>query len=322
MKRAGQATLALVLLLVMAAPLLTPHDPAESYRGFLFAPPMPIRMRDAEGRWRRPFVYPVRLEHRLEQRFVEDRDHPVTIVFFSGGTVMRAADESRSPWFPLGADSAGRDVCARLLYGGRVSLGIALVAALGALLVGTLVGGLAGYRGGVPDELLMRFAEFILVLPALYVVLVLRSVLPLVLPNWAVFLLMTAIFAAVGWPWVARGVRGIVAAEKGRDYAVAAVALGAGPARVLVRHLLPTCRGLLSAQAVLLVPSFIVAEATLSFVGLGFPDTLPSWGSMLHEAANVSVLTQFPWTLAPVLAIVAVTLGVNLALESTPRPPV
>lgn len=321
MRRTGQLLLTLVVLVVLLSPLLALHDPSLSFRDRLFAPPMPPRVVDAAGNWRSPFVYPLRLENRLERLYVEDRSRPVPLVFFSKGTLVRMVDEADGPWLPLGADGAGRDVWSRLLHGGRLSLGIAVLSSLGALLVGAFVGGIAGFRGGLTDELLMRLAEFVLVLPALYVVLVLRSVLPLVLPPWAVFALMTGIFAGVGWPWVARGVRGIVAAERTRDYAVAATALGASPARVLVRHLLPASRGLLATQAILLVPSFIIAEATLSFVGLGFPDTLPSWGSMLHEAANVNVLTQFPWTLAPALAIVAVTLGVNLALDTTPRPP-
>ena len=167
----------------------------------------------------------------------------------------------------------------------------------------------------------MWLAELVLVLPAVYVVLALRAALPLVLPASAIFLLMSGIFGLVGWPWVARGVRGIVAAERSRDYAVAARSLGASHLRVLFRHLLPACRPFLAMQAVVLVPAFIVAEATLSFVGLGFPDAVPSWGSMLMDAADVSAIRQFPWVLAPAFAIFAVTLGANLAAEEPPVPP-
>jgi peptide/nickel transport system permease protein len=161
----------------------------------------------------------------------------------------------------------------------------------------------------------MRLAEFVLVLPAIYVVLALRAALPLVLPSWAVFSLMAGIFALVGWPWVARAVRSVVATERTRDYAAAAVSLGAGPARVLFGHLLPACRGLIGTQAILLLPSFILAEATLSYVGLGFPETVPSWGSMLHQASNVSAIADFPWMLAPAAAIFLVTLAANLLVE-------
>ena len=321
MKRAGLLLLAAIVLAAMAAPVLAPHDPSRSFRGFLFAPPMPPRLVDADGGWHLPFIYPLRLENRLERRFSEDRTRRVPLVLFAGGRLLTASDESAGPWLPLGADSSGRDVAARLLYGARTSLAIALLAAAAAVLLGALVGGMAGYAGGVLDAGLMWLAEFVLVLPAVYVVLVLRAALPLVLPTWAIFLLMTGIFGLVGWPWVARGVRGIVASERTRDYAVAARSLGAGHARLLFRHLLPACRSFLAVQVVLLVPAFILAEATLSFVGLGFPDTVPSWGSMLIDAADVSAIRQFPWTLAPAAGIFAVTLGANLALDTPPLPP-
>jgi peptide/nickel transport system permease protein len=163
----------------------------------------------------------------------------------------------------------------------------------------------------------MRLAEFVLVLPAVYVVLALRAALPLVLPSWAVFALMAGIFALVGWPWVARAVRAVVATERTKEYAAAAVSLGAGPGRVLFGHLLPACRGVVGTQAILLLPGFILAEATLSYVGLGFPETVPSWGTMLHQASNVNAIADFPWALAPAAAIFAVTLAANLLVERT-----
>ena len=153
-----------------------------------------------------------------------------------------------------------------LVVGTRTSLGVAFIAALGALLLGALVGGLAGYAGGAIDEALMRVADFVLVLPAIYVVLALRAVMPLVLPPVAVFGLIAGLLALVGWPWVARGVRAIVAAERQRDYIAAAISLGAGPGRLIVRHLLPATVGFLVVQAALLVPAFILAEATLSLM--------------------------------------------------------
>jgi peptide/nickel transport system permease protein len=139
--------------------------------------------------------------------------------------------------------------------------------------------------------------------------------MPLVLGPGAVFTLVAGILALVGWPLVARGVRAIVAAERERDYAQAALALGMGRGRLLVRHLMPAARGFLATQATLLLPAFILAEATLSYVGLGFPDPSVSWGVMLQEAANVAALADAPWTLSPAIAIFVVVLGVNLVLQ-------
>jgi peptide/nickel transport system permease protein len=319
-KRAGIAIVACVVLAAALAPALTPNTPDFRFPDRAYAPPMPIRVIDADGRWRAPFVYPIRLADRLERRYEEDRASPVPISWFSRGVVAQLSDGQPGPWLPLGADGSGRDVFARLVYGARLSLAVALAATLGAMLIGTLAGGAAGAAGGVVDETIMRLSDFVIVLPAMYVVLSLRAALPLVLPPAQVFALVTGILALVGWPIVARGVRAIVAAERERDYAQAALALGAGRARLLVRHLLPAAHGFLAAQAALLVAAFILAEATLSYVGLGFPDPSVSWGVMLQEAANVSAMADAPWTIAPAAGIFLLVLGVNLAAPpSTPR---
>jgi peptide/nickel transport system permease protein len=130
-----------------------------------------------------------------------------------------------------------------------------------------------------------------------------------------VFLLLLAIFAVLGAPSISRGVRGIVRAERDLDYVVAASSLGAGHARLLVRHLLPAARGFLAVQLTMLVPAFIVAEATLSYVGLGFPEPVASWGTMLQDASNLRALADFPWLLSPAAAMFLVVLGLNLVLQ-------
>jgi len=153
------------------------------------------------------------------------------------------------------------------------------------------------------------------VLPAMYVALALRAVLPLVLSATAVFLLLASIFAVVGAPFIARGVRAIVRAEKQLDYSAAAASLGAGHTRLVLRHLLPAARGFIAVEITMLVPSFIVAEATLSYVGLGFPDPVASWGTMLHDALNIRAFADFPWLLSPAAAMFFVVLGLNLMMQ-------
>jgi peptide/nickel transport system permease protein len=137
-----------------------------------------------------------------------------------------------------------------------------------------------------------------------------------------VFLLLVGIFGLVGWPIVARGVRGIIVSEREREYVTAGRALGASPVRLLAVHLVPATRGYLATQATLLLPAFILAEATLSYVGLGFPDTVPTWGTMLHDASNVALVGDAPWMLAPAAAIFVVVLAVNLVVQGSGRPPV
>ncbi len=330
MRRAGQLLLALVAVVALAAPWLAPNPPDRSFAGFLYAPPTPVRVfRDPPSRssgeasrLRTPFIYPQRLVNRLERRFEEDTLHPVRLQWFAEGRLVSVPEGDGSPLLLLGADGFGRDTFSRLLHGARASLALAALATLLALMLGALVGGIAGYAGGLVDDLLSRFTDFVLVLPAIYVALALRAVMPLILPPATVFVLLWAIFALLGWPIVARGVRAIVASERERDYTAAGRALGAGPWRILSRHLLPAAGGYLSVQATLLLPAFILAEATLSYVGLGFPDTVPTWGTMLRDASNVALVAEAPWMLAPAAAIFVVVLAVNLAVQGTGRAPV
>jgi peptide/nickel transport system permease protein len=314
--------LALVALSAAAAPFLAPNAPGEEFRDFPNAPPMRIRVRGEDGRFHAPFVYPIRLVNRLEQRYEADRTTRATLRWFRAGTLVDVRDRSAGPLLLLGADSFGRDVWARLLFGGRTSLAIALMATAGALLIGVLLGALAGHRGGATDEILMRLSEFVLVLPGIYVVLGLRMLLPLVLSSGQVFALISGILALAGWPFVARGVRAIVQIERSRDYAAAAVSIGASDLRVIARHLLPAAGGFVGVQTTILVPAFILAEATLTYVGLGFPAPVASWGAMLRDAGGATTLAEFPWTLAPAAAIFLVVLACNLFVEGSGADPI
>jgi peptide/nickel transport system permease protein len=296
-RRAAVFIIALIALAVVA-PSLAPYEQGRAFRDFLHAPPMRPHLDGIT-----PVAHPLVLADRMEQRFEEDRSRRVPLPWFG---------DADTPVFLLGADDFGRDVLSRLLHGARTSIALALVATFGAVLIGAAAGAWAGYRGGWVDEIVMRLADFVLVLPVIYVVLVLRAVLPLVLSASTVFTLVTAIFIVVGWPFVAKGVRSIVAAERQREYVQAARSLGAGQARIVLRHLLPACAGHLLVQATLLLPAFILAEATLSYIGLGFPEPVASWGTMLAAAGNYNSIARFPWTLAPAFAIFAIVLATNL----------
>jgi len=320
-RRAGVALGALLAGFALVGPWLTPAVPSDQSGEFVYAPPMRPHFVDAAGSLRWPLVYPLTLENRLELRYVEDRSRPMPLRLFENGALLSVDAAHESPWFPLGADALGRDELARLAWGTRLSLGVALGAALGALIIGALVGGLAGSAGGLVDDGLMRVADIVMALPAVYLVLALRASMPLVLSTAEVFWTMVLVLAAVGWPLPARGVRAVVAAERAREYAEAARALGASRTRILLRHLLPAARGFLVVQTTLLVPAFVLAEATLSYVGLGFSEPIPSWGAMLREAGRGRAVVEAPWLLAPAIAIAVTALAVNLALgaESVPR---
>lgn len=308
-----------VLVLVAFAPIVAPNRPAQSFPTLLNAPPTKIHLRDDAGVWRAPFIYPWKRLSQLEQTYAEDRARPVPLQWAAGGTLLQSADPDAAPFLLLGTDAFGRDVFSRTLFGGRLSLGIAALASLGALLIGVLSGSLAGFRGGWLDDALMRTTDMILVLPTIYVVMVLRAALPLVMSPAQIFVLLVLLFAVVGAPIVARAVRDVVRTERELDYASAAASLGASPARVLFRHLLPAATGIVLIEMMTLIPGFIVAEATLSYVGFGFPESVPTWGTMLQEASNVRALADFPWLFAPALAMFCVVLGVNAAVQKRHR---
>ena len=309
MSRVGLVALIVIALAALFAPALSPNSPSTQWADRVYAPPMPVHVRDATG-WRAPFVYPQVLEDRILRRFREDVDHPTPLTWFANGHVA-SIPADRGPLLLLGTDSLGRDVFSRLLDGTSRSLGVAVAGTFGALFLGAFIGALAGSRGGRVERLLMLAADVIVVLPGAYLVLVLRGLLPIVLEPDTVFVLMTGLFALSVWPHVARGVRAIVAAERTRDYAEAARASGAGPLRV-AWHLLPAARGFLAVQVVLLVPALLIAEATVSYFGLGFVEPTASWGTMLQDAGNIALMADTPWLLAPAVAIFVVVLSLNL----------
>jgi len=208
------------------------------------------------GRLRAPFIHPWKIANRLEQRYEEDTTAIVPLKWFRDGRLVQSSDP-RAPLLFFGGDSYGRDVFSRLLFGARVSIALSMLAALGSVLVGGLAGAVAGYADGAIDDVLMRATDLVLVLPAMYVALALRAALPPVLAPSTVYLFLAGIFAVVGAPFVARGVRGIVRTERRQEYATAALSLGAGHGRLLTRHLLPAARGFVAVQITTLVPAFM-----------------------------------------------------------------
>jgi peptide/nickel transport system permease protein len=244
------------------------------------------------------------------REYREDLSAPVPLEFFSRGRIV-TTDAGAAPLMLFGGDALGRDLFARFVHGARLSFGVATLGLLGALGIGALAGAWAGSAGGATERWLMRAADFVLVLPGTYLVLVMRGSLPLVLETRQIFGLMAAIFAFSAWPHVARGVRAIVAGERARPYAEAARAAGAGPFR-LAAHLLPAARGFLLVEVVLLAPALLIAEVTISFLGLGFPIPAASWGMLLQDAQNVQALASAPWLLAPALGLFVVAFALHL----------
>jgi peptide/nickel transport system permease protein len=211
--------------------------------------------------------------------------------------------------FLLGTDGLGRDIFSRLLHGGAISLFAGLLAAAISLALGLLLGVLAGFFGGRLDRMLMRTGELAMALPWLYLLLAVRAMLPLHIGPVEAFLLVAAIIGGMGWVRPARLIRGIALSGREQGFVAAARGFGAGPLYLIRRHILPLAAGVLVTQATILIPQYILAEVTLSFLGLGVSEPVPSWGNMLAEARQYHALVSHPWLLAPGLALIPVLLA-------------
>jgi peptide/nickel transport system permease protein len=315
------AMLLLVHAAVLLASFLAPYDSAAQNRALPYAPPTRLHFVDARGHFHaRPFVYGWVESPEGSGNFQEDRSGVYPVRFFVRGAPYRVAGlfgadvhlfgvSRPGVIFLLGSDGYGRDQLSRLLFGGRISLLAGLVAAALSLGLGLVLGGLAGYYGGWLDDCLMRFAELFLALPWLYLLFGVRAFLPLHIAPAQAFLLLIAVIGIVGWARPARLIRGVVLSARERDFVLAARGFGASDLYLLRRHVLPQTAGVLLTQAALLVPQYILAEVTLSFLGLGVGEPAASWGSMLASLQDYSVLSTDWWMLAPGLALVMVFLG-------------
>ena len=312
--------LAAMHAVIACAGFLAPYDPAEQDREHPYAPPTTIHFRDARGDFQmRPFVHPLRREADSFGQYTEDTAAAIPLRFSVAGARYRLLGvvPSRLHLFGaagarvalLGTDGFGRDQFSRLLWGGQISLLAGLAATALTLAFGLLIGAAAGFRGGWTDEILMRLAELFLALPWLYLLFALRAFLPLTVSPLEAFFLVVGVIGVVGWARPARLVRGVVLSAKERDYVRAARGFGASGGHILRRHILPQTASVLLTQAAILAPQYVLAEVTLSFLGLGVPEPAPSWGNLLANLQQYSVLTSYWWMSLPALALTPFFLG-------------
>ncbi|HJW99346.1 MAG TPA: ABC transporter permease [Terriglobales bacterium] len=293
------------------ARFFAPYSATEQHREFAYAPPMRVHFVDASGRTHlRPFVYRLLPVNDGAFRYYEDgsRSYPLRFLRIKDERLHLFAADEPGNLFLLGTDGYGRDVLSRILFGGRISLTAAAIATLFSLVLGATLGAIAGYFGGAADALIMRGSEAVMSVPWIYLLLAIRSALPLHLSTTKTFLLLWAVIGAIGWGRPARLVRGVVLSARERPFVAAARGFGASEWYLLRRHVLPQTVGILITQAVVLLPQFVTAEAALSFLGLGISEPMPSWGNMLSAFQQFQTMTSYWWMAAPILALVGVCL--------------
>ena len=300
---------------IACAGFFAPYDPVAQDRQHPYAPPSKLHFLATQGRVHmRPFLYPLRMREGLFNQYEEDTARTIPLKFFVDGSRYKllglvpcrlhlfGVDDARV--YLLGSDGFGRDQLARILYGGQVSLLAGWLGAGITLFLGFGIGAMAGYYGGWRDEILMRFAELFLALPWLYLLFGLRAFLPLSVSPLQSFLLIVVVSGTLGWARPARLVRSVVLSAKERDFVRAARGLGASDQYLLRRHIFPETSSLLMTQATILVPQYVLAEMTLSFLGLGVPEPVASWGNLLGNLQQYSVLMSYWWMYLPALVIV------------------
>ena len=318
------AVLAFMYFSVVIAELLAPYALASRNTDFIYAPPQKIHFFH-EGKLIGPFVYGLNFKlnmKTLRREYTENTTNIQPLRFFCSGdkyTFWNLLDANfhffcpskSGTLFLLGTDRLGRDVLSRIIYGTRISLTIGLIGIIFSFIIGITIGGLAGYYGGWIDNLTQRMIEIIRSFPELPLWMALSASLPVTWSPILVYFGITLILGMLDWTGLARAVRSKLLSLREEDFAQAAQLMGAKPRRVIARHLLPSFTSHLIASATLSIPSMILGETALSFLGLGLRPPITSWGVLLTEAQNINAVELYPWIMTPVIPVVVVVLAFN-----------
>jgi len=323
----GVVTL-LIYLVAVFAEFLAPFSTDTYSARYTYAPPQPLRFfeRTEEGLQFGMFVYGYDVEVdavSLRRVFTVDPSvkHPVR--FFAQGEPYRLLGLFPSdrhllgpanpgdPMYLLGADRLGRDVLSRVIHGARVSMSIGLVGVALSLFLGILLGGVSGYFGGGADTLIQRVIEFLQGIPSIPLWMGLAAAIPPSLHPLQVYFLITVILSVIGWTGLARVVRGKFYSLKTEDFVTAARLDGCSTYRIIMRHMVPSFMSHIIATVTLAIPGMILAETSLSFLGIGLREPVVSWGVLLQEAQNIRTVATAPWLFWPGAAVVVAVLSLN-----------
>ena len=322
---------ALVILIVLYAVIIfadfiAPYSAMRSNRDLSYAPPSQIYTINEKGKLSLPYTYNYVRKYDpalMQTVFKQDRTKKYYLKLFVKAEKYKLLGiipthihlfgvQSGGEIHLLGTDINGRDVFSRLLFGGRISMTVGFLALLIVFPIGLLYGGISGYFGGILDTVMMRIAEAVMAIPSFYLLIILAAILPPGMTSVQRFALIVVILAMIGWAGFARVVRGMVLSVKQEDFVQAEKVMGASSLRIILKHILPQTTSYVIIAMTLSVPSYILAESGLSFLGLGIQQPDASWGNMLKEAQEFMNILYRPWLLAPGGLIFIAVLSFNL----------
>lgn len=324
--RIAMIVLGLIYFSLLFADFIAPYTKDFSDRTMAYVPPSKIFIIDENHKLSKPYTYNyVRSfdNENLRITYEFDRSQKHYIKFFAKGQPYKflgiipmkrhlITTDNDGRLYLLGTDINGRDVFSRILFGGRISMTIGFLALFVLFPIGLLYGGISGYFGGVVDMLMMRFAEAVMSIPSFYLLIILASILPSGMTSVQRFILIVVILALIGWAGFARVVRGMVLSIKSQEYVQAAKSIGASRLRIIIKHILPQTTSFVIVAMTLSVPSYILSESGLSFLGLGIQQPDASWGNMLKEAQEYTNIIYRPWLLTPGFLIFVAVLAFNV----------
>ncbi len=319
----GLFLLALYISIIFAE-FLSPWNYQARHSKHIYVPPQSVHLFH-EGEFVGPFVYDLKRKLNLEtmqREYTDNIKKPVKLSFFCSGDKYHwfgliPADNhlvcapDRKPFYILGTDRLGRDMLSRILQGARISLTIGLIGISVSFLLGISIGGAAGYYGGWVDMIVQRIIEVLQSIPTIPLWLTLSAIMP---ASWSPILIyfgITIILGLLDWTGLARAVRSKLLSLREEEYVLAARLIGASPARIIGRHLVPGFMSHLIASATITIPTMILGETALSFLGLGLREPITSWGVLLNEAQSINVVAIFPWLMLPVIPVIFVIIAFN-----------
>lgn len=320
----GGTVLAIFYLLAIFCEFFSPYSSLSRSTEFIYCQPQRIRFFDEDGFNLRPFVYGwecTRNMETLRREYRVDKSKKYPIYFLVQGDKYKLWGIFRSDihffgkkegkMFLLGTDKLGRDLFSRNIYAARISLSIGLVGVAISFIVGSILGGISGYYGGISDMVIQRVIEFLICIPAIPLWMALSAALPAQWPALKVYFAITVILAIQGWCSLARVVRGKLLDLREEDFAMAAQIVGSTDGRIIIKHLLPSFLSYLIVHLTLAIPWMILGETSLSFLGVGLRAPVVSWGVLLKDAQNFRTVAFHPWLLIPGLFVIVIVLAFN-----------